>query len=128
MKILVGWDDQEARVGGVQELDDLLDRLQREFAADLPHLVTVELEAGDSLAIGLGLPWSVLSFVAASREPPYYVSVGDGGFGQDIGFVFGGELSEYPSRNVIPLSVARTALRQFCLTGSLPATVSWEDA
>jgi len=118
----------EVAIGTVEELDRLLDRIQQENIPS-PVLVTVELQSsGDSLSIGLGRNESVLNFVSGSGNPPYWSSVGEHEEDEAVGFNFMGELSEIPLRHLIPLDLARQALRDFVRTGKLSQIVKWEES
>lgn len=117
----------ELVIGTVEELDRLLDQLQREHTSS-PVLVTVELPStGDSLSIGLGRAESVLNFVSGSGNPPYWSSFGEHEENEAVGFNFMGELSEIPLRHLIPLDLARQAVRDFVRTGKLSSNVKWEE-
>ena len=60
------------------DLDALLDEIAAESERDKkPRLVSVNLPDGTSLALGLGRRESVLQFVSASADPPYFTSRGD---------------------------------------------------
>ena len=118
----------EVAIGTVEELDRLLDQLQQENIPS-PVLVTVELQSsGDSLSIGLGRKESVLNFVSGSGNPPYWSSVGEHEEDEAVGFNFMGELSEIPLRHLIPLDLARQAVRDFVRTGKLSQIVKWEES
>ena len=118
----------EVAIGTVEELDRLLDQLQQENIPS-PVLVTVELpSSGDSLSIGLGRNESVLNFVSGSGNPPYWSSVGEHEEEEAVSFNFMGELSEIPLRHLIPLDLARQAVRDFVSTGKLSQKVKWEES
>jgi hypothetical protein len=118
----------EVVFGTVEELDRLLDQLQQENIPS-PVLVTLELpSSGDSLSIGLGRAESVLNFVSGSGNPPYWSSVGEHEEDEAVGFNFMGELSEIPLRHLIPLDLARQAVRDFVRTGKLSQKVKWEES
>ena len=125
----VTWELEETTVHSINDLEGLLDRLHRESRREQARLVVVELsDTGDSLAIGLGGDESVLNYVNSSKDPPYFTSVSDEKHSDQLfTFRFMGDLSEFPSRNMIPLDAARAAMRSFCLTGQLPSTVTWEE-
>ena len=100
-----------------------------EKARDEPFLATVVLGNGDGLAIGLGDDETVLAFVAGTGDPPYYVSRGPRETDEPpLDFLYGGEWSEFPRRNAIPVALAREGMRTFVLEGRLPDFVGWEEA
>jgi hypothetical protein len=125
----IKWDaSPEATVQTIDELDRQLDRLQQDCIA-APVLATVELlSSGDSLSIGLGRAESVLNFVSGSGDPPYWSSVGERKEDDAVGFNFMGELSEIPLRHLIPIDMARQAVRDFVQSGKLSARVKWEES
>lgn len=128
----IRWGSADERiVRTLEELQESLDSLQREYSlAQEPVLAEIEAPTGDSLAIGLGRDWSMLNFVPASHEPPYFTSVG-GEFTEELSsgqvFRFGDEWTEIPCRNLIPLSSARDAASTFFETNSRPPLVEWEE-
>jgi hypothetical protein len=117
----------EFALGTVEELDRLLDQLQSEHSAS-PVLVMVEFSAsGDSLMIGLGKEDSVVNFVSGSGNPPYWVSVGNHAEHDLVVFDFMGSHTEILRRHLIPVSLARHAMRVFVQTGTLCRNVQWEE-
>jgi hypothetical protein len=125
----IKWDaSPETTVHTIEDLDQLLDRLQQDCTT-APVLATVKLpSSGDSLSIGLGRAESVLNFVSGSGDPPYWSSVGEHEEDEAVGFNFMGELSEIPLRHLIPLDLARQAVRDFVQTGKLSHKVTWEES
>lgn len=125
----VTWEHEEVELYSTGEVESLLDRLHEEFRAGQGTLVVVELsDTEDSLAIGLGRDLSVLNYVRGSKDPPYFTSTSDDECSEQLTtFRFMDDLSEFPSRNLIPVAAAREAMRSFCLTSQLPASVRWEE-
>lgn len=124
----ITWDDKQEQMDSVQAVENLLDRLQEYFRSRAPTLVTVERsDNGDSLSIGLGGNMSVLNYIRGDKSPPYYTSSGGHNTDEAISFLFGGEWSEYPLKNAVPLSAARAAMTQFCKTGELAKDLTWEE-
>ena len=82
---------------------------------------------GDSLSIGIGSDMSILHFVAASGDPPYYASVGDEDADDVVVFEFRGEFTEYPRRQCIPTDQARQVVREFVDKGTLSRDIRWEE-
>lgn len=124
----ISWDNHQERVDSIEGVERLLDHLHECFSKAGPTLVTVErANGGDSLTIGLGAEFSVLNFVRGNKNPPYFSSSGGNGADETISFLFGGQWSEYPLRNAVPLPVARAAMTRFCETGELSKNVVWEE-
>ena len=117
----------ELEVSSEEELTAAL----RELAKDRskPALVTVERRDGDTLAIGLGQPYSVLSYVRADGNPPYYVSVGRVLPSEPVVFYFNDHYSEFAPHHAITLDEALAVMREFanhsCLP--LPDAIVWEE-
>jgi hypothetical protein len=131
-------------VSTVAELDALLDQLALSFPADAPVLVDVVRANGDGLAIGIGQPilyaedddyeetdedrnLTVLSFVDAGNNPPYYNSLASQPFPGDIAFFYHGQDSEFSGDSAIPLHEAREAIRRFVTGDGLPDNVQWQE-
>lgn len=123
----VEWgEDGGAWVSSPEELDTLLDKLAREAAAK-PFMVELISPQGDSMSVGLGSKKSVLSWVPAGGNPPYYASKGNPGAGGTVVFFYRGSWSEFPGWSAVPVAAARAAMRQFLQTGGRPSTVEWEE-
>lgn len=118
------------KVSSLHELDDALDRIAREVPPEVPQAVNITRRNGDCLTIVLGAKeGSILSFVAASNDPPYFVSLGDPtAKGIFTFFVDLDHHSEALARNVISENEAREAVREFVVqeTG-LPKKVTWTE-
>lgn len=124
----ITWDMEERRAGSAHEVDLLLDQLQLAFTGTDPALVTVEfVETGDSLSIGLGRERSVLNYIRGDKDPPYYTSSGGADDDEAVSFRFGGDWSEFPPWNAVPIALAREAMRHFCETGKLSNDIQWEE-
>jgi hypothetical protein len=123
----VEWgEDDGAWVSSVQELDWLLDDLAR-TAADKPFVVELISHEGDSMSVGLGSEESVLSWVSADGNPPYYASRGNREAEGTVAFFYGGSWSEFPKWSAVPMAEARAVMRQFFQTGERPASIDWEE-
>jgi len=128
--VKVTWGTSEQVIESVDALDALLEELHADALQSEPVLVTVELpHSGDSLSIGLGHHVSVLNSVSGSGDPPYLSSRGgpEDEEGATVQFRYMGEWSEYPMKNVIPMDMARQAMRHFVRTGALDPAVAWEQ-
>lgn len=123
----VEWtDDSGAWVTSVQELDSLLDDLTQAARAK-PFMAELTSNAGDSLAIGLGLDESVASWVSAGGAPPYFASEGDPEADGMIVFFYRGHWSEFPRSSAVPTERAREVLRDFFRHGRRPANFRWVE-
>lgn len=118
--------DGASVVDSVAELDELLDTLA-EQAHDTPFMAELISPTGDSLALGLGLERSALSWVSANQDPPYFASKGDSKAEGTIVFHYRGDWSEFPCWSTVPTSAARQAMREFFTTNELPSGVAWEE-
>lgn len=114
------------RVESLAELDEVLDVLSTQFRDERAVLAVIEAPSGASLAIGLGRASSYLNFIMASKDPPYYSSVGDADADGAEVFLFADEWSEYPKRNLVPIDVAREAARHFFEYGERTPRIAWE--
>ena len=125
----VQWSANEsAEVPSPDALERLIDVLHDESSAGRPRLVEVVHRSGDILTIGVGRNKALLSFVPASKNPPYYVSVGCRERGAEmVTYDFYGESTEFPSRFLIPMQDARRALKLFAETGALSKEINWEE-
>jgi hypothetical protein len=123
----VTWEGRHADVASCEQVDQLLDRLEAEFAGDKAILVLIEeTSTGDTLKVGVGRERTVLDYVPGSLEPPYYVSVGNPGEAGTLTFRYDGEVTEIPAKNGISRALGREAVRHFCRTGRLSESVHWE--
>lgn len=123
----ITWNSNSRRAESLQDVEQVLDTIHAASKED-PILVTVEIEeSGDSLAIGLGADLSVLNYVAGTRNPPYFTSKGSQDGDRVLSYRFGGDVSEFPVRNGIPVALARKAAKHFCQTGERIAEVHWEE-
>lgn len=124
----VTWDNEERLVASIGDLDALLDELHAEAVRGQPILVSVERsDNADSLSIGLGRDVSVLNYVSATGDPPYFSTCGGPLEDRTVHFMFMGDWSEFPLKNTIPLEAARRAMRHFWQTGALSPDVEWEE-
>ena len=90
-------------------------------AAHRPLIAEVTLDDGDCLSIGLGREISVLSYVGASKMPPYFSSQGSARVrdGEGVVFHYFGHWSEFAPSAAVPIADAVEAVRHFCEHGKL---------
>src|SRR5262245_58894307 len=82
-----------AEAGSAGQLEELL----RGIAArcDRPVMASVRRRDGDVLCIGLGRPYSVLTYVPGDDNPPYFTSVGNLAPDEAAWFDYHGQPSEF---------------------------------
>jgi len=114
----------EAEVASVEELDVLLDVLHAEARSE-PFMADVVLPSGESMSLGLGSDSTVLNWVSATGEPPYFGSEGDADATGVVVFRYSGAWSEFPSASAISAEDGRWAVREFLAVGHRPPTVTW---
>ena len=116
-------------LGDLAELDALLDRVSSEAPEGRPTGVHLFSPEGACLTLALGSEESVLGFIDASCEPPYFASKGEV---EDVEplftfYVCSEHHTEVPRRNVVSTGAAREAAREFFRTGRRPENVAWEE-
>jgi len=77
--------------------------------------------------IGLGHSESVLSYVPPDHDPPYLVSTNAAGDESEVDFFFDGHHSPQPAKFLIPMDVARRAVRTFVEHRALLLDVRWGE-
>jgi uncharacterized protein YdeI (YjbR/CyaY-like superfamily) len=120
------WETTHTDVRSERELDQVLDRLTAEARATRPFVAQLFSADGASLGMGLGRDSTIMSYIPANLDPPYLHSVGEQD-GDPLVFYFGGDWSEFPRRQAVPVSEGREAMRRFFANPSLPANIEWEE-
>ncbi|SNY62956.1 Imm1 family immunity protein [Paractinoplanes atraurantiacus] len=94
-----------------------------------PLIAEVVHENGDSLLVGLGREISVLSYVGASKNPPYFSSRGSSRSqdGEAVVFFYFGHWSEFPASATVSAEEAVEAARFFIECGELSPRVDWVE-
>jgi hypothetical protein len=127
----VSWGHQERAVArSVEELDELLDRLDAAARADgRPQDVQLTAsDGGGTLGVVVGDRRTVLNHVPADGDPPYMTSRGEEDADRVLTFfVAGDHHSEAHWRNTVPMVAGREAARTFLLSGRLDDRVRWEE-
>ena len=119
-----------AKANSVDEVDDILDAIAKEVSPTLPQAVHVTRANGDCMTIVLGARrGSILSFIAKSGNPPYFMSLGDPtAKGVFTFYIEPDHHSEALASNVISKAVARKAVREFVSRSpELPTSVTWTE-
>ena len=121
------WGESEtAELESVGELEQRLAVLTEEAMAR-PFMAELIAINGNSLSMGLGREETVLSWVAASNDPPYYASKGNPKAEGTIAFYYSGDWSEFPRWSAVPVPAGLATMREFFQTGKRPSTVEWEE-
>ena len=115
-----------AEVGSIEELDSVIDQLERR--AKRPLIVDVIVAESGSVSLGLGRERTVVSFVPESQDPPYFHSIGTTEDGDDLIFFYYDEWTEFPRRQAIPISLGREVLRRYVRERALPDIIEWEES
>jgi hypothetical protein len=108
------------------DLDATLDRLHRECDPRYPILVCIDLPE-HRLDIGLGAD---PTFVIVNTQPcdgEYWISVGDEGACGVAAFHGCGVYQEFARKHLVPLVLARAAIREFVCSGIRTPEIRWED-
>ncbi|WP_164842324.1 Imm1 family immunity protein [Actinoplanes solisilvae] len=130
MRAKIKWrDDEDGHlVSCEEEFRHTLAEAEQD-AARMPLIAEVILDDGDCLAIGLGREVSVLSYVGASKMPPYFSSQGSARVrdGEGVVFHYYGHWSEFPPSAAVPIAEAVEAVRYFCRHGKLSPLMNWAE-
>lgn len=68
-----------------------------------------------------------MSWVHASKDPPYYASKGNPKAEGTIVFFYRRDWSEFHRWSAVPVADALAAMREFFETGERPTTMEWEE-
>lgn len=115
-----------ARCESPAELDATLDRLHRECDPRHPILICIDLP-DHRLDIGLGAD---PTFVIVNTQPcdgTYWISVGEDRAEGYVDIYGCGNHQQIARRHLIPLELARSAIREFLQSGIRMPGVRWED-
>jgi hypothetical protein len=125
----VSWRKTEA-AASIAEMDAILDSIAKEVSPALPQAIDVARSNGDTLSIVLGATeGSILSFVAANQDPPYFVSLRDPtAEGIFTFYVCLDHHTEALASSVVPEAIARQVMREFVsLSHGLPDSINWAE-
>jgi hypothetical protein len=125
----VEWGDgpQSGQVATVEELDELLDRVDAEaHAYQRPVLALVGLGGTRYLTVGLGADYVGLTYNDFS-EWQSWSSLGDLTGDYETGFWLGNQPTYVRRRELIPIAVARQAVREMYGTGERAGLVGWYE-
>lgn len=123
----VHFDDQvEPRTcDSARDLEALLDRLQRDCASGAPILVRIEF-AGHRLDLGVGADPTFLALSAQPSDGEAWISVGNPDAPGALEFWGCGGRQDVPRRHLVPLDLAREAVREFVATSTRSGGIRWE--
>jgi hypothetical protein len=117
--------------GGVIPVEFVLehgDGPQETDVSGRPELPTLYDDRGRSLAIGVGDQSSLLVWTEDDSDGSSLLSQGvTQGGGDEVGFFYGNQYSYFPATALIPIDLAREAMRQFITSGTRPTVVAWQD-
>jgi hypothetical protein len=128
----------------VTDLDNVLDTLTVDSPADAPWMAHVTRSNGDTLSVGLGKPLvvdedgeldndaarpdiTVLSWVAADHDPPYFAARATVPLPHSFVFFAEGSWSEFSAEFGVATGVAREVLREFIAGEGLPTGIEWGE-
>ena len=118
------WSEQEppAQVQTTEQLEQLLEQLRPKF----PLSVVLHAHASEAHLL-LGFPESFVYIVDIDAKR-YFITVGDAVEGVVSFHLLGQHHTEFERRHLIPVPVARRALREFFETGRRSESVQWEES
>jgi hypothetical protein len=127
--MLAYWSDLQSSHS--REIDTSLHALDLigELISSLATPAMVEFRddsVGLAFGYAVGRERTVLTF-QHTKEPPYYISLGNPKETGVEWFCYGQQYSEYMCRNLIEHSSAQRALKEFVNAQELPASVKWES-
>jgi hypothetical protein len=110
----------------IAALDEVLDRLHAGCEPGSPILVCIDLP-GHRIDIGLGVDPTVIVVNTQPCDGEYWISVGDEKAVGDANFYGCGNHQQFARRHLIPVALARSAVREFIRTGVRSPDVRWAD-
>jgi hypothetical protein len=126
--ILLKLDEKPAiHFSTIDELDKWLDNYAVVCSSNLPVIVTIYVNNFE-LGIGLGFQESFVHVEDDSGNGPYFITVGENQ-SDDVAtfFLHGHHHTEIPVRHLIPIVNARTAVRDFIISGKRTQIIQWEE-
>jgi hypothetical protein len=130
LRAKIRWrDDEDGHLVTCEEELRLAFAEAKQDAARRPLIAEVTLDGGDCLSIGLGREVSVLSYVGASKMPPYFSSQGSAWVrdGEVVVFYYCGHWTEFAPSAAVPIADAVEAVRYFCEHGKLSTLMNWVE-
>jgi immunity protein Imm1 of predicted polymorphic toxin system len=120
---------KEVHVATVQELDELLDRVQEQARSEgRPLLVDINVTDDRLLCLGMTVDGE-LSMVSYDdmESGVALLSRGTSDSGGQVEFFSGNQYSYFPARALISSQTAREAAREFLRTGRPSTAVDWHQ-
>ncbi|MDA8267984.1 MAG: Imm1 family immunity protein [Actinomycetota bacterium] len=113
-----------------EELDGVLDELDRRARNDWPRIVLMDTDDHQNyFSIGVGaemVPVNHADDRPGAPVPCYAHSVGPDRAGEPQEWAYSNTWNEVPSERLIPADVARLAARHWVLTHERPDNIRWE--
>jgi len=126
-------EDGVAEVADVAELERVLNRVREELGSGsaAPRFVELHNPPHGFMHLGIGAPYTVLSYMAEHEAGPYYVSRGEPGRLADVpeivAFDYGGHESEFPAASAVTFDEGLSAFLEFAATGRRSTKVGWDQ-
>jgi hypothetical protein len=122
-EIIVKWaSDRPSSVKNINELDELLDHVQAAHKGK-PALIELCRETNTSLFVAVGDAEYMLHI--EGKAEPSLTSVGDSQLTGAAIFYCGGQWTEVPRKNLVPVERARAAIRHWATTGEASSDIIW---
>jgi hypothetical protein len=115
------------RCRSLQEVDTTLDRLHREADPTKDPLAVAIKVFGHEIDTGLGTDPTFLCLQIEPCDGECYLAVGEQTAGETRTFYGAGQDSYWHPKNLIPLEVARSAVRYFIQHQQRDPSVRWQD-
>lgn len=122
---VISWSVNGSRTfSGFSELEEIINELE---GCKDPILADIVIENGDIMSIGIGGgDDTVLTFMSANLDPPYFHSLGQCDSDEYIVYFYYDEWTELPRNTLIPKAVAMGAVAEFVNFGRRSDKVKWE--
>lgn len=128
-EIAVYFDDGKPPIEcrSLEEVDAALDKLHREADPKKCPLSVAIKVFGHEIDMGLGTDPTFLCLQIEPCDGEYYLAVGERTDGKTRMFYGAGQDSYWHPKNLIPLAVARSAVRYFIEHQGRSSSVRWQD-
>jgi hypothetical protein len=120
------WSDKSKELSSIEELESTLNDLHLQNT-EKPILAELISPTGEALTIGLGNEMSLLTYMSADQNPPYYTSKGVPTDGSTV-FFYHDQWTEFSNKNLNSFDKAVEAAKKFFQVSKLPDNVEWTEA